>query len=133
MTNSVRHFKLRGYCRYLFYIMCLLGVDISKYQVRVAKSIRIGDNIDFVQPHQGHPHFSDFVDDYSFATWWRLPSQPFDKNACVFYAQSLYEDKYFLMIFSIDYPREFLTIEIWRYRKCGNLAADRERYGLQRT
>ncbi len=57
MTNSVRHFKLRGYCRYLFYIMCLLGVDISKYQVHVLKSVHLDNCIDYIGLEQGCPCF----------------------------------------------------------------------------
>lgn len=134
MTNSVRHFKLRGYCRYLFYIMCLLGVDISKYQVRVAKSVHLDDCIDFIELEQGGLCFplSDVTADGATSAWHRLPSQPFDKNAWVFYTRGLYEDKYFLIVFSIDYPDEFLEIEIQRLRKCGKITTDRRRHGLQR-
>lgn len=135
MTNSVRHFKLRGYCRYLFYIMCLLGVDISKYQVRVMKSVHLDDCIDYIELEQGCPCFPlfDVTADGTTRAWNRLPSQPFDKNAWVFYARGLYEDKYFLIVFCINYPDEFLEIEIQRRRKCGDFTADRRRYGLQRA
>lgn len=135
MTNSVRHFKLSGYCRYLFYIMRLLGVDISKYQVRVAKSVRLDGCIDYIELEQGGPCFPlfDVSSDGTTSAWHRLPSQPFDKNAWVFYAKGVYEDKYFLTIFSIDYPDEFLEIEIWRYRKCGKITTNRGSYGLQRA
>lgn len=135
MTNSVRHFKLRGYCRYLFYIMRLLGVDISKYQVRVLKSVHLDNCIDYIELEQGSPCFPSFdvSSDDTMSAWHRLPSQPFDKNAWVFYARGIYEDKYFLTVFCIDYPDEFLEIEIRRYRKCGDFTTDRKNYGLQRT
>lgn len=135
MTNSVRHFKLSCYCRYLFYIMRLLGADISKYQVHVPKSVHLENCIDYIELEQGSPYFPlfDVSSDDTIRVWHRLPSQPFDKNAWVFYAKGVYEDKYFLTIFSIDYPDEFLEIEIWRYRKCGKITTNRGSYGLQRA
>ena len=135
MTNSVRHFKLSCYCRYLFYIMRLLGVDISKYQVYVPKSVHLENCIDYIELEQGSPYFPlfDVSSDDTIRAWHRLPSQPFDKNAWVFYARGIYEDKYFLTVFCIDYPDEFLEIEIRRYRKCGDFTTDRKNYGLQRT
>lgn len=135
MTNSVRHFKLSGYCRYLFYIMRLLGVDISKYQVHVPKSVHLENCIDYIELEQGSPCFPlfDVSSDDTMSVWHRLPSQPFDKNAWVFYARGLYEDKYFLTVFCIDYPDEFLEIEIQRCRKCGDFTTDRGSYGLQRA
>lgn len=132
MTNSVRHFKLSGYCRYLFYIMHLLGADISKYQVHVSKSVHIESCIDYIELEQGNPCFPlfDVSSNNTTRAWHRLPSQPFDKNAWVFYARGLYEDKYFLTVFCIDYPDEFLEIEIQRCRKCGDFTANRRSYGL---
>lgn len=135
MTNSVRHFKLSCYCRYLFYIMRLLGADISKYQVHVSKSVHLESCIDYIELEQGSPCFPlfDVSSDDTTSAWHRLPSQPFDKNAWVFYARGLYEDKYFLIVFCIDYPDEFLEIEIQRCRKCGDFTTNRRNYGLQRA
>ena len=135
MTNSVRHFKLSGYCRYLFYIMRLLGVDISKYQVNVSKSVHLESCIDYIELEQGNPCFPSFdvSSDDTTSLWHRLPSQPFDKNAWVFYARGIYEDKYFLTVFCIDYPDEFLEIEIQRCRKCGDFTTNKRSYGLQRA
>lgn len=132
MTNSVRHFKLSGYCRYLFYIMRLLGVDISKYQVHVSKSVHLESCIDYMELEQGSPCFPlfDVSSDDTMSLWHRLPSQQFDKNAWVFYARGIYEDKYFLTVFCIDYPDEFLEIEIQRCRKCGDFTTNRRNYGL---
>ena len=132
MTNSVRHFKLSCYCRYLFYIMRLLGVDISKYQVHVPKSVHLENCIDYIELEQGSPYFPlfDVSSDDTIRAWHRLPSQPFDKNAWVFYARGIYEDKYFLTVFCIDYPDEFLEIEIQRCSKCGDFSSDRRNYGL---
>ena len=130
MTNSVRHFKLSGYCRYLFYIMRLLGADISKYQVNVSKSVHLESCIDYIELEQGNPCFPSFdvSSDDTMSLWHRLPSQPFDKNAWVFYARGIYEDKYFLTVFCIDYPDEFLEIEIQRCRKCGDFTTNRRNY-----
>ena len=135
MTNSVRHFKLSGYCRYLFYIMRLLGADISKYQVNVSKSVHLESCIDYIELEQGSPCFLSFdvSSDDTTSLWHRLPSQPFDKNAWVFYARWIYEDKYFLTVFCIDYPDEFLEIEIQRCRKCGDFSTNKRSYGLQRA
>ena len=135
MTNSVRHFKLSGYCRYLFYIMRLLGADISKYQVHVSKSVHLESCIDYIELEQGNPCFPSFdvSSDDTTRAWNRLPSQPFDKNAWVFYARGIYEDKYFLTVFCIDYPDEFLEIEIQRCRKCGDFTTNKRSYGLQRA
>lgn len=135
MTNSVRHFKLSCYCRYLFYIMRLLGVDISKYQVHVPKSVHLENCIDYIELEQGSPYFPlfDVSSDDTMRAWHRLPSQPFDKNAWVFYARGIYEDKYFLTVFCIDYPDEFLEIEIQRCRECGDFTTNRRNYGLQRA
>lgn len=132
MTNSVRHFKLSGYCRYLFYIMRLLGADISKYQVHVSKSTHLESCIDYIELEQGSPCFPlfDVSSDDTTRAWHRLPSQPFDKNAWVFYARGIYVDKYFLTVFCIDYPDEFLEIEIQRCRKCGDFTTNRRNYGL---
>lgn len=132
MTNSVRHFKLSGYCRYLFYIMRLLGADISKYQVHVSKSVHLESCIDYIELEQGNPCFPlfDVSSNNTTRAWHRLPSQPFDKNAWVFYARGIYEDKYFLTVFCIDYPDEFLEIEIQRCRKCGDFTTNRRNYGL---
>ena len=135
MTNSVRHFKLSGYCRYLFYIMRLFGADISKYQVHVSKSVHLESCIDYIELEQGNPCFPlfDVSSNDTTRDWHRLPSQPFDKNAWVFYARGIYEDKYFLTVFCIDYPDEFLEIEIQRCRKCGDFTINRRNYGLQRA
>ena len=130
MTNSVRHFKLSGYCRYLFCIMRLLGADISKYQVHVSKSVHLESCIDYIELEQGSPCFPLFDVSSNDITraWHRLPSQPFDKNAWVLYARGIYEDKYFLTVFCIDYPDEFLEIEIQRCRKCGDFTTNRRNY-----
>lgn len=135
MTNSVRHFKLSGYCRYLFYIMRLLGADISKYQVHVSKSVHLESCIDYIELEQGNPCFPlfDVSSNNTTRAWHRLPSQPFDKNAWVFYARGIYEDKYFLTVFCIDYPDEFLEIEIQRCRKCGDFTTNRRNYRPQRA
>lgn len=135
MTNSVRHFKLSGYCRYLFYIMRLLGADISKYQVHVSKSVNLESCIDYIELEQGNPCFPlfDVSSNNTMRAWHRLPSQPFDKNAWVFYARGIYEDKYFLTVFCIDYPDEFLEIEIQRCRKCGDFTTNRRNYRPQRA
>lgn len=135
MTNSVRHFKLSGYCRYLFYIMRLLGADISKYQVHVSKSVNLESCIDYIELEQGNPCFPlfDVSSNNTTRAWHRLPSQPFDKNAWVFYARGIYEDKYFLTVFCIDYPDEFLEIEIQRCRKCGDFTTNRRNYRPQRA
>ena len=86
--------------------------------------------IDYIELEQGSPCFQSFdvSSDDTTSLWHRLPSQPFDKNAWVFYARGIYEDKYFLTVFCIDYPDEFLEIEIQRCRKCGDFTTNRRNY-----